>query len=234
MLHKENPLLVPLSIIIAGGFVAVAIFFGAKTNTQNIAAAPTANPNGAVVTGQVDPVTAKDNIVGNINAKVVVVEYSDYECPFCKSFHKTMQQVMNTYKPDQVAWVYRQFPIAQLHSKAPKESEAGLCANDLGGNKGFWDFTNRIFDVTTSNNTLDPAELPNIAQFAGLDVTAFNNCLSSGKFTKAVLDDVAAAARAGAQGTPYSVAITQSGKKLPINGAQPFDQVKSIIDSLLQ
>ena len=166
MENKNNPIIIPLSIILAGGLVALSIYFGGK-NTQNVAVQPTNTNQANIVTGQVDPVTAADNIVGDINAKVVVVEYSDYECPFCKTFHKTMQQVMATYKPNEVAWVYRQFPIVQLHSRAPKESEAALCVNELGGNKAFWQFTNRVFEVTTSNNTLDPKELPNIATFSG-------------------------------------------------------------------
>ena len=233
MENKTNPLIIPLSIIIAGGLVALSIYFGGK-NTQNVAVQPTTTNKANIVTGQVEPVTASDNIVGDINAKVVVVEYSDYECPFCKSFHKTMQQVMATYKPSEVAWVYRQFPIVQLHSRAPKESEAAFCVNELGGNKAFWQFTNRVFEVTTSNNTLDPKELPNIATFSGVDATAFNTCLSSGKYTSAVQNAVAAATKAGAQGTPYSVVLTKSGKKSSINGAEPFEQVKNTIDSLLK
>ncbi|MFZ2049138.1 MAG: thioredoxin domain-containing protein [Minisyncoccia bacterium] len=239
MIKKDNPLIIPLSIIIAGGLIAFAIYLGGKNSQQNIAAAPSNNnqqqqqqPSGQV--GQVEPVTSKDNIVGNPNAKIVIVEYSDYECPFCKSFHNTMLQVMNAYKPDEVAWVYRQFPIAQLHSKAPKESEAALCVNELGGNKAFWDFTDKLFSTTNSGNTLDESELPKLASFAGVNVNAFNSCLSSGKFTKAVQDDVTAAGAAGAQGTPFSVIITKSGNKSSIYGAQPFEQVKATIDALLK
>jgi len=228
--------MVPLSIVIAGGLIAFAIYLGGKNSQQNIAVAPTNNnqQQQPQPTGNVPPVTSKDNIVGNPNAKVVIVEYSDSECPFCKSFHNTMLQVMKAYKSDEVAWVYRQFPIASLHSKAPKESEAGYCANELGGNKGFWSFTNRLFEVTNSNNSLDPNELPNIATFAGLDVNAFNSCLSSGKYTKAVQDAVTSGTSAGAQATPNSFAISKSGQKVFINGAQPFEQVKATIDSLLK
>jgi len=81
---------------------------------------------------------------------------------------------------------------------------------------------------------LDPAQLPIIAGNIGLDVNAFNNCLSSGKYTNQINADVAAAVKAGAQGTPYSVIITKDGKKVAINGAQPLANVKAQIDALLK
>jgi len=118
---------------------------------------------------KMNPVTALDHIRGNPDAKVVMVEYSDTECPFCKVFHATMQQVMNDYGKDgRVAWVYRHFPIDSLHSKARKEAEAMECAYDQGGDEKFWSFTDRLYEVTTSNNGLDPNELYNIAKYVGL------------------------------------------------------------------
>ncbi|HEY4512123.1 MAG TPA: thioredoxin domain-containing protein [Candidatus Paceibacterota bacterium] len=105
-----------------------------------------------------EPVTAKDHIKGNSSAPVKIVEYSDLECPFCKRFHATMLEVMSTYGKDgKVAWVFRHFPLAQLHSKAPKEAEAAECAAELGGNDGFWKFVDKINELTPSNNKLDQA-----------------------------------------------------------------------------
>lgn len=108
----------------------------------------------------VKPVTATDHILGDINAPVKVVLYSDLECPFCKSFHQTMQEIMkSSYGTDkQVAWVFRNFPLKQLHSKAPKEAEALECAAELGGNDAFWKFLDKINEVTPSNNKLDQAQ----------------------------------------------------------------------------
>ncbi|HEY4512581.1 MAG TPA: thioredoxin domain-containing protein [Candidatus Paceibacterota bacterium] len=103
-------------------------------------------------------VTSADHIKGSLSASVKIVEYSDLECPFCKRFHTTMQEVMNTYNKDgKVAWVFRHFPLAQLHSKAPKEAEATECAAELGGNDGFWKFVDKINEITPSNNKLDQA-----------------------------------------------------------------------------
>jgi len=101
------------------------------------------------------------------NAPVKIVEFSDTECPFCKRFHTTMQQVVKDSN-GQVAWVYRHFPLDQLHSKARKEAEATECAAELGGNEKFWAYLNRLMEVTPANDGLDLAELPVIAAYVGL------------------------------------------------------------------
>ena len=113
------------------------------------------------------PVSDGDHILGDKNASVKIVEFSDTECPFCKRFHTTMQQVVKDNN-GQVAWVYRHFPLDQLHSKARKEAEATECAAEMGGSEKFWAYLNRIMEVTPSNNGLDPAELPAIAAYVGL------------------------------------------------------------------
>jgi len=231
---KDNPQMIPMAIVAAGALIAAAIYFGGSSTGGKLIQG---DPNSLLGTSpsiEIEDVSAKDHIIGSPNATVIVVEYSDLECPFCKVFHTTMRQIMDVYDDNQVAWVYRHFPIAQLHSRAAKEAEATECAAEQGGNTAFWNYTNKLFDTTNSNNSLDPAELPKIAGSIGLDVQAFNNCLSSGKYTKQIQDDVAEAAKAGAQGTPYSVAINKKGAKAVINGAEPFETVKSKIDSLLK
>ncbi|MBX4189209.1 DsbA family protein [Candidatus Parcubacteria bacterium] len=231
---KQSRQMIPLAIVVAGALIAGAIYFGGKPSSSASLTQNTKTGQAAPV-GEVAPVSAKDHVLGNANtAKVVLIEYSDLECPFCKVFHNTIHQLMDTYKNGELAVVFRQFPIAQLHSKAAKEAEASECAAELGGNEGFWKFLDGVFATTNSNNSLDPAELPVIAGDIGLDVTAFNTCLSSGKYAKLIADGVTAAVKAGAQGTPYSVLVTKSGKKSPVNGAQPFATVKAQIDALLK
>ncbi|MEK7118005.1 MAG: thioredoxin domain-containing protein [Patescibacteria group bacterium] len=111
----------------------------------------------------------EDHVLGNTNADVLMVEYSDPECPFCKRFHETMHQVVDHYgKNGNVAWVYRHYPIDQLHSKARKEAEAMECASEQGGNDAFWKYADKLFEVTPSNNGLDAAQLPVIAAMVGL------------------------------------------------------------------
>jgi len=225
--NSNDNKLVPLAIIVAGLIVAGAIYFGGGrgesvnlTNTQ---------PRANTTSGVIAPVTEKDHVLGSRNAEIMVIEYSDFDCPFCKSFHNTMHQIVDNYG-GKVAWVYRQFPIASLHPNATKKSEASECVAEIGGNEAFWKFTNELLGDT--DVTL--AQIPTIVANMGLDIEAFNSCFNSGKYANQIQADVAAAAKAGAQGTPYSVIITKDGKKVPISGAQPFENVKLQIDALLK
>lgn len=106
----------------------------------------------------VRPVGEGEHLRGDPKATVKIVEFSDLECPFCKRFHLTMQQVMEEYS-GKVAWVYRHFPLDSLHSKARKEAEATECAAELAGNDGFWAYIDKLFEITPSNNGLDPSLL---------------------------------------------------------------------------
>jgi len=121
--------------------------------------------NGAL--DSVAKVTKDDHVLGNINAPVKIIEFSDPECPFCKRFHITMEEIISNYgKGGQVAWVYRHFPLDSLHPKARKEAEALECAGEQGK---FWEYTSKIYEVTPSNNRLDPNQLYKIAIDLGLN-----------------------------------------------------------------
>jgi protein-disulfide isomerase len=233
----ENKLSTPLAIVFSGILIAGAVLYnGSKggvvgpTDQAQLAAVEQAK-----LLEQIRPVSNDDHVRGDPNAQVKIVEYSDPECPFCKQFHSTMKQVIAEYgESGKVAWVYRHFPLEQLHSKAPNEAEALECANELGGNDKFWQYTDRIYEITKSNNTLDPAELPKIASFVGLDVNKFNECLSSGRYSDKVVKDTENAVAIGGNGTPWSIVIGKGGKKYPINGALPLSSVKQIIEKALK
>lgn len=223
---ESNKLLVPAAIVVAGVLIAFAVYSGGAkpTDKYNVSRNDVAD---------IAPVSDKDHIIGSRNAEVVVVEYSDTECPFCKVFHGTMKEVVAQYN-GKVAWVYRHLPIAQLHSRAAKEAEATECVAELGGNQAFWQYLDKIFETTGSNNTLDPAQLPKLAVEVGIDEVKFNSCLSSGKYAEAVANSVEEGYKAGARGTPYSIAISKNGEQATINGAEPYANVKAKIDSLLK
>lgn len=236
-----NTYLIPLSIVVAGMLIAGAVWFsssGRGITLSNGGVDDGVNRGVAQALqggGDMREVDANDHIRGNPEAQVKIVEYSDLECPFCKRFHATMNQMIEEYgKSSKVAWVYRHFPLDALHSKARKEAEATECANELGGGTAFWSYTDRLFEVTPSNNGLDLAQLPIIAQNVGLDRAAFTACLDSGKFADYVASDLKDAQAAGGSGTPYSIAIAANGEKFPINGAQPYEEVKRIIELALQ
>ncbi|MFZ2253031.1 MAG: thioredoxin domain-containing protein [Minisyncoccia bacterium] len=235
---QKNTLAMPIAVVIAGVLIAGAVIYsGGKAPTAGTANQPQ-QQQVAQQTGdleQMTPVTSKDHIRGNPDAPVKIVEYSDTECPFCKRFHSTMKEVMDTYGKDgKVAWVYRHFPLDQLHSKARKEAVALECANEQGGNDKFWSYADRLYEVTPANNGLDPAELPKIAEFVGLDTGKFNTCLASTKYDKHIEDEVQNAQATGGNGTPWSIVVAKNGKKYPLSGAQPYASIKQLIETALQ
>lgn len=178
-------------------------------------------------------VTNADWYKGNKNAKVVMVEYSDLECPFCIKFHPTMQQVMKEYG-DKVKWVYRHYPLS-FHANAQKEAEAAECAGKLGGNESFWKYTDAIFARTSGNGTgfaLD--KLVPLAKELGLNESSFKQCLDSGEMAQKVKDQMAKGTEEGVTGTPGTIIIDAKGDTQLVPGALPFEQVKPMIDKALQ
>ncbi len=227
----QNKLLIPIAIIVAGVLVAGAIFYGDKTGNRTLFSGSLEGTQNSEI--ELDPVTEKDHVRGSRSAPIVIVEYSDIECPFCKIFHSTMKQVLVEYG-NRVAWVYRHFPIPQLHQNAIKEAEATECAAELGGEVAFWSYLDKIFETTNSNDSLPATELPKIASSLSLNVTTFNNCLNSGKHNAVIQAQIKSAIEAGARGTPYSVIVARNGDMEVINGAEPFESVKAKIDALLK
>ena len=238
--HESNNLMIPSAIVIAGILIAGAVYFSASKNpAPTIAGGTAANQpspqNEGALLDQMAAIAANDHVRGNPNAAVKIVEYSDTECPFCKRFHETMKQVMDEYgKNGKVAWIYRHFPLDQIHPKADKEAEALECAGELGGTNKFWEYADRLFEVTPSNNNLDSAELPKIAQYVGLDLNKFNTCLVSSKYAQHVEQDTKNATATGGNGTPWSIVVAKNGKKYPLSGAQPYEAVKQLIEIALQ
>jgi protein-disulfide isomerase len=235
---------IPTAIVIAGAIIAGAIIYTMKPSGG---AANTANAVGTTQQ-EIKAVTVNDHILGNPNAKIKIVEYSDPSCPFCKMFHNTMRQVMSTYgQSGNVAWIYRHFPLDKpgtrpdgtaLHPNAGHEAQALECAGALGGNEKFWAYTNRLYEVTPSvtgdtPNGLDQKQLYVIAQYVGLDANDFKQCLDTGRYKDKVEASYMDGLNAGITGTPMSFMILPDGKQVPIEGAQPFDTIKQSIDAVL-
>ena len=218
----DNKFVVPGAILAGALIIAVAVVYGGdiKERLQSKSA-----PNTAPVVEV--PIGNSDHIRGNTNAPITIVEYSDLECPFCKTFHATMKQTLIEYG-DQVRWVFKHFPLDQRHPKADKEAEAVECAGELGGNDAFWAYVDRIFEITPSNNGLDLALLPAIAQDLGLDRERFESCLSSGKYAKLVEAQFQEGVSMGVDGTPGSFV---NGER--VRGAIPLEALKGIIDAQL-
>ena len=166
-------------------------------------------------------VTDEDHARGPKDAKVTIVEYSDFQCPFCSRFHESMQEVMKNYE-GKVRWVYRHFPLDSIHPYARQASEATECANDQGK---FWEYNDKLF---ANQQSIAPAYFTTLAKELGLDEKTFGDCLSSGKYKDKVEKQLQEGLAAGVQGTPGNFI---NGKAL--RGALPFDMMKVEIDKLL-
>lgn len=221
----------PIAIVFGFALIAAAIFFSG--GGSNPLPTTVGENNAPTPTGEIRPVDETDHIRGNPNAPVVFVEYSDYDCPFCKQFHDTMNRIITEYGPDgRVAWVYRHFPLEQLHPNAPLVAHASECVADLAGNDAFWEFSDLIFGERGTNEPTPITNLPDYAETVGVDRAAFTSCMDEQRFVAEVEADLNDGINAGAQGTPYTLVIVGDQQGV-INGAQPYDVVKQITDNLL-
>jgi len=222
---------VPLAIVIGFALIAVAIFFTSGRSTP--APEPLAQGQAPASATTIRPISESDYVLGNPNAPIVMIEYSDYDCPFCKQFHTTMHQVLDEYGvTGRLAWVYRQFPLVDLHPNATSLSEAALCVGDIGGNTAFWTFSDIIFNSRQDSEFTNVTKLPEFAVAAGVDKALFNDCVASDRMMDDLRADMADGLAAGAaQGTPYTV-IKVGNQQAVISGAESYDVIKGVIENL--
>ncbi len=166
--------------------------------------------------------TAGFPTLGPASAPITIVEFSDFECPYCGGLFPTLKEIETKYA-DKIRVVYRQYPLISLHPHAQKAAEASLCADEQ---KRFWDFHDSLFgnqqDLTVDSLKRRAVELK-------LDAPAFNTCLDSGKHAETIKKDIVEGSRAGVSGTP---AIFINGRLL--SGNQPYTSIAQVIEDELQ
>ncbi len=208
----------------------------AKQRATQAAARARKGQRAAALAKDVRPVSAqRDHIYGNPEAEASLIEYSDFECPFCKRFHPTAKQVVDSYD-GRVNWVYRHFPLAFHNPGAQKQAEASECATAQGGNAAFWRYADLIFARTRSNGNGFPLNgLVPLAEEIGLDADEFRTCLDSGQFTAHVLEDYENGVKIGITGTPGNILLNnRTGNVMVRAGAVPAANLKSAFDELLR
>lgn len=240
VLERFTPVLLIASILLA---FAVGVLWQKVQNLEKVGSvvttggaqgtAPSAptNPSGKLTEDQaknLPEVSTEDHIKGNKNAKIFLIEYSDFQCPYCKQFHPTAQKVVETYGND-VAWVYRHFPLDQIHPNARPSAEASECVAELGGNDAFWKFADLMFSDTTSLTNLQGS-----AEKVGVSGSAFKTCYDAGKFKTLVEETYQAGIKAGVTGTPANFIVNAKGEVWLVPGALPFEQLKTTIDEALK
>ena len=211
-------------ILVIGGFFVLK---GNPTGTGNTVDTGTNDQN---------PVNAKaliesnDPLLGDANAEISILEFSDFQCPFCaRAFTGAVTDLKNSdyFKNGEVNLIYKQFPLNSIHPYAQKAAEASLCADEQGK---FWEYHDKLF---TNQAALTVNDLKSYASQLGLNTAQFNSCLDNGKFASEVSKETAQAASAGGQGTPFFIIVNkETGDATSISGAYPWSQFETAIQSI--
>ncbi len=200
-------------IYIARGSDKNEISEGAKNKTENNIPAPS-----AVVDIKI---SSTDHMRGNKKAKILIIGFADFQCPFSLKFYNVMHRVMKNY-PNKVKWVYKHFPLSS-HKYARKAAEASECA---GEQNKFWEFTDKLFENQPKIN--DDYVLSTVKEL-GINVPKFEKCLSEGKYADKVNNDYKQGKDAGVTGSPGIII----NKEL-INGAVTYGELKKKIEKNLK
>lgn len=222
-----------LGVLLIGAFFMLS---GKTTGTGNVVA-NNPNPSGNLPTPtpQAVEVSADDDaVMGSKNAKVTIIEFSDYQCPFCRKFWlDTLPSIKRDYiDTGKVNFVYRDFPLS-FHPMAQSSAEAANCAREEGGDVGYYKMHDKIFE---EQMTLDGGTVQSTVTYTATDLKAWakeigyniDSCLDSGKYAQEVQKDFADGGASGVQGTP---GFFINGK--PLSGAQPYQAFKQVIDAEL-
>jgi len=194
---------------------------------------PVAQPSGSDV-ASVPIITSEDHVRGDETAPLTWIEYSDFECPFCKRFAPSMEDMLEDYE-GQIKLVYRHFPLSFHRPLALTQAEASECANEYLGNDGFWAMHDFIFDTTSSNgNGMTEQELVDYAVELGINESTFQTCLDDDRYVEHIENDLDGGAAAGVTGTPGSIFIDAEGNAQLISGAVPYSQIQLLIDAVIE
>lgn len=217
----ENISLNPsIAIIAAGVIVAGAILY-----TSYNPPVPTANDQ--QLTTNVTPPQVGEHRYGSLDAAITLIEYSDFECPFCARVNPTLKRLVDE-GGGEVAWVYRHLPLESIHKEARPAALASECLAEQLGDEGFWKFAGRIFEDQSKMSAQYYREL---AQELGADAGAFSACVASEKYGAKVDADTQEAYANGATGTPFTV-VYGHGRQVSVSGALPYAQFLAVINAL--
>jgi protein-disulfide isomerase len=224
----------PVAILLAGVLVAAALLYALVYIPAHPLGTVAQQQNGgtqqAATVKPISPITNKDHIRGDYKtAQLTLVEYSDLQCPYCGQFHPVMEKLKADYG-DKVAWVYRQFPLSQIHPQALPAALASECVAAAKGNDAFWRFADSIFkdqkDIGTEQFHL-------LAQQEGISPAALDACIAKNN-TAPIEASFNEAVAAGGNGTPFTVILDKSGKTVAtFPGSMPYASAKAQIDALL-
>ena len=231
-INNTNSTITAFAVLIAIVAVFYAGMMHGKSGTVAVApAAPTDNgeavaPSGPQITPDLDILTVRRNDAVRGGGDIVLIEYSDYECPFCQQFHKTAQALVDS---GEVGWVYRHLPLP-FHATAKDGAVLGECVKTHKGSDAFWTYTDSVF----AESELNLEAYKRIARNAGLSDAQINDCLVTGSDQQRAVDqDMQDAQTMGVNGTPGSFLVNTKTKAVEsIPGALPIGQVQSLLKAI--
>ncbi|MEO6536808.1 MAG: thioredoxin domain-containing protein, partial [Candidatus Paceibacterota bacterium] len=208
----------PVAIIGAGLILAVAIFMiRHHTDPRIVAGDPSL----------MRPVSEADHIVGSPSAPIMLVEYSDIDSSYSKTFQQTMEQIMAEYAAGgKVAWVYRHLPLIDQHVHAADHAEAAECIASLGGPNIFWRFISALNAQAPGDQQFDPASYDTVVSSLGVLPQSFDACMAAHTYQYRVASDFSNGLAVGAGGSPFSILMVKDQKPVTIDGAVPYSSMK--------
>lgn len=215
-----------VSIIIAGVIIAGAILY---TNRHPAPAAVAAAGGAAApaATANVPGPAANDHIIGSPTAPIVLIEYSDFQCPYCQMIYPTLKKIVSDSNGD-VAWIMREFPLYQIHPQAMPAANAAECIAEQLGTVGYFKYVDAVF---SNQKSLNPDFSASLAKQFGADMTKYSSCITNSTYQHRIEAEATDAQNSGGNGTPYTVVLnTKTGKQYPISGALPLAQLQAVIN----
>jgi protein-disulfide isomerase len=163
----------------------------------------------------------------------MIVEYADIDSPYAKQLERNLEQLMAEHASrGDLAWVFRHFPLIDLHPHAGETAMAAECAAMLGTPQTFWRFIDLVQAAAPNENQFDPANYPAVAGQLGISSDALASCIAKGTFGQKVAEDAKNAVEAGAEGSPYVVLIVRGREPVSISGSIPYASLKKIVDEV--
>lgn len=220
---KKFELSPSVSILTAGVLIAGSIIF------VNMNPAPQAPLEGDNLprTVSVSPVTEEDHIIGSPDAPIMLIEYSDFQCPYCTMLYPTLKRIVEEGN-GRIAWVHRHLPLESIHPQARPAALASECIAEQLGEEGFWKFADAVYP---NQDKMSPAYYTQLAAEFGADSVQFASCVSSEKYADIVDEQAFEAQQNGASGTPFTV-IVGNGLQVPVSGALPHAQFSAVIKAV--
>ncbi|HMP85396.1 MAG TPA: thioredoxin domain-containing protein, partial [Candidatus Paceibacterota bacterium] len=224
------------SLIILGAIIAPAIVV-IRNNKNNPQTKIKVKDEISGLSYSINTISEDDNVLGNPNANVVLINYSDFQCPHCREFHSTVIRLVANYsKTGDFAWVYRHFPTEEAVGKAKnsiskKASVASECVKEISGPTAFWDFIHEIY--TSLPIDFDEADLQTLASKMNVNQELYLSCINSGRYDakiqKHIEDGLAISKKDKDFGTPYNIFITRDGRQIILPGPQSYTTLNELV-----